>query len=151
VIDPAGPLGQSLGAAAGLMTAARDPWWIIGSAAVALHGGDPGAIGDIDVLASARDAEAVLARLAVPCQPGSPHPRFRSTIFARLTGSPLPIELMAGFAVATGDGWQPVGFASREAVDVGEARLFVPSVADLVALLALLGRDKDRRRAALIA
>ena len=72
------------------MADAEEAWWIIGSAAVALHGVDPGSIGDLDVLLGAADARRLLPTLGVEALPGRPDARFRSTIFARWTAPPCP-------------------------------------------------------------
>jgi len=53
-VSPA--LSASLNAIGNVMAGADDPWWIIASAAVALHGADPGHVADVDVLLSIRDA-----------------------------------------------------------------------------------------------
>lgn len=42
-------LSASLSAIGSVMAEAHDPWWIIASAAVALHGADPGHVSDVDV------------------------------------------------------------------------------------------------------
>ena len=47
-------------AAAMAQAGARDHWWIIGSAAVVLHGVDT-SVADVDLLLSPADAERLLA------------------------------------------------------------------------------------------
>lgn len=50
------PLLATLNAVGNIMVEARDAWWIIASAGVALHGADRGHVGDVDVLLSVDDA-----------------------------------------------------------------------------------------------
>ena len=133
------------------MAAARDPWWIIGSAAVALHGADAGMIGDVDVVLSVPDAHRLCAMRDVAIGQTAAHPLFRSRLFARWTGTPLAIELMAGFEVATADGWHPVNPVSRQRIETGGATVYVPVAGELIALLRLFGRRKDLTRAAALA
>lgn len=60
---------------------ARDPWWIIASAAVALHGADPGGVADVDILLRAADARVILPAIGIELRIGSVHAVFRSSIF----------------------------------------------------------------------
>ena len=90
------------------MRHARDPWWVISSAAVALHGVAPIEVDDVDVLMSVGDARRVMDRLGVvPIEDGA-SAMFRSTLFGRWEAPPLVVEIMAGFYVATGSGWTEV-------------------------------------------
>ena len=127
------------------MAPASDPWWIIGSAAVALHGADPGNIDDIDVVLSVADAGRVLPAIGVALTPGSSDGQFRSAIYNCWAVPVHPAEFMAGFELCEEGAWSPVGFATREEVRPG---IFVPSHGELHALLLRFGRPKDLRRAA---
>lgn len=138
-------LDPSLALVAEAMRPALDPWWIIGSAAVALHGADPGDIRDIDIVLSVADAAHVLPPLGVALSPGASDGQFRSAIYNRWATPPIPAEFMAGFELFRADGWSPVTFATREEVRPG---LFVPSRDDLYALLLEFARRKDVLRAA---
>lgn len=129
------------------MAAARDPWWIISSAAVALHGADAGEVADVDVLLSEADARAILPGIGIECLPGPEHPAFRSGIFAAWTGTALPVEFMAEFSHFSGGAWVPVQPVTRKAVDVGGATVFIPEPAELHAMLTGFGRPKDLVRA----
>lgn len=130
------------------MARAEDPWWIIGSAAVALHGRDPGGIADIDVVLSVRDAENRLEPRGILPEAKPPHPQFHSPWFARWDGTPLPTEFMAGFTINEGGPWVPVTFATRAPVEVAGKTLYVPSRTELRALMHRFGRGKDLQRAA---
>ncbi len=139
-------LTTTLSQVAAALRSAHDPWWVIGSAAVWLHGVGT-AVSDVDVLtsASASDARAMLA--AWPdAVIGAAGERFRSQPYARLPGRGLPIEIMAGIEVRVGHIWRAVRPMTRTA----RAGVFVPERAELVAILRLFGRDKDLRRAALL-
>ena len=127
------------------LAAACDPWWVIGSAAAALHGART-PVADIDVLLSVRDAAALLPRLGLAVAAGRPDDRFRSEVFARWTGAALPIEFMAGLCTREGDAWAPVHLSTRVVV----GGVAVPSRRELAALMRRFGRDKDLARAALL-
>ena len=130
------------------MREAEAPWWIIGSAAVALHGGDPGEIRDVDVIVGHADAERYLRRLGLPNAATTNDRLFRSDLFARWREPALPVELMAGLKVKASSGWAPLVIHTREAVGDG---LYAPSRAELRAILLGFGRPKDLRRAAALA
>lgn len=136
---------------AGLVAEASDDWWIIGSAAVALHGFDVATVRDVDLLMSARDAEAFLKRVGGHEPAGKPSTKFRSDVFGTWTAPPLPVEVMGGFSLSTSNGWRPVWPESRERKTIGEHALFVPSVPELKAMLLSFGRPKDLERARLLA
>jgi hypothetical protein len=143
-------LRQSLERTAALVAEASDPWWIIGSAAVLLHGGDVGGVKDIDLMMSSRDAESFLRRAGVEPRCGKASDRFRSTVFGTWSGPPVPVEVFGGFELATGGRWRPVVLTTRQAVSIGHSSVFVPSAAELARLLQSFGRPKDLERAALI-
>lgn len=149
-MDLAPPLRAALIEVAAIMAPARHDWWIIASAAMALHGVDPGPVRDIDVLFDLRDAEAVLGPLGLEPRVGVGDGLFRSDLFVTWTGTALPVELFAGFAVLEAEGWVPVAFESRQAIDLDDARLWVPSRDELYAVFLRFGRDKDLARAARI-
>ena len=144
------PLVTTLKMLADAATGAADPWWIIGSAAVALHGGDVSDARDVDLLMSERDAEAFLRSVGVDWSKGAPSDRFHSPVFGVWHEPPLPVEAFGGFQLATGDAWREVRFSSRDAIAVGGATLYVPSVAELRDLLHSFGRTKDLKRASLL-
>ncbi|MFK3889879.1 hypothetical protein [Sphingomonas sp. NPDC079357] len=124
---------------------ARDPWWVIGSAAVRLHGAET-SVADIDVLVSARDAARLLGAWPGAVTIGAASNRFRSSPFARLNGAALPVEVMADLELCTDGVWRRVSPATRVAV----AGVFVPARDELAAILRAFGRGKDLVRAALL-
>ncbi|MEM7666216.1 MAG: hypothetical protein AAF250_10215 [Pseudomonadota bacterium] len=126
----------------------NDPWWIIGSAAVALHGGDPGVIADIDVITSRRDLDALFKRLPLTDTPETGKAIFRSERFGRWSEPDLDVEFMAGLKVRVKDIWLPVEPQTRQAFDIGGATVFASEREELIAMLHLFGREKDLRRAA---
>lgn len=141
--DPA----SSIAAVGRLMEAAHDPWWIIASAAVALHGADPGRVADVDVLLSVADAQRLLPPMGLVVRPGSRHARFRSRVFATWVEPPLPVEFMAGLRYRADDRWVSVAPGTREAVESGGVTVFVPGRAELIGMLHGFGRAKDIERA----
>ena len=143
-------LADTLAMVAEAASGAKEPWWIIGSAAVVLHGRAVPHVKDVDLLMSAGDAEVLLRRVGAQPGRGEADERFRSTVFGCWTGPPIPVEVFGGFSVAVSGGWRDVSLSTREAVRVGGARVFVPSVEELVRLLHSFGRPKDLERALLL-
>lgn len=129
------------------MAAAREPWWIIGSAAVALHGGDPGGIADVDVITSRRDLEALYRRLPLTNTPDTSKSMFVSDLFGRWSEPALEVEFMTGLKLRIGDRWEPVQPQTRVAVKSDGTIVYVPEKAELIAILQRFGREKDLRRA----
>jgi hypothetical protein len=127
---------------------ARDSWWIIASAAAALHGAEI-SVADVDLLVSRRDGEALLARLGLETVLTSSD-RFRSDLFACWTGAPLPVDIMAGFHVLGADGWQEIRPVTRIALPFGGTTLPIPSIPELIEHCRLFGRPKDLARAAIL-
>ncbi|MGY2736859.1 hypothetical protein [Sphingomonas sp. UYP23] len=144
-INPA--LSASLTAVGTIMGQANDPWWIIASAAVALHGADPGHVADVDVLLSIADAKRILPTIGVAVRAGSAHATFRSSIFGTWPGTILPVEFMADFQRRSGGEWLPVQPTTRQAIAVDGAVVFVPEKAELQAMLVTFGRPKDLEQA----
>jgi hypothetical protein len=147
-LNPA--LAAALEALAGELALCAEPWWVVGSAAIALHGGCQVEVRDIDLLLSRADARALLARRGMAARPGVPDERFRSDIFASWEERGMEVDLFAGFCVRKGDDWQELVPETRQPVLLGAARLFVPSVGELIAWARLFGREKDREREALL-
>lgn len=143
-------LEQTLPRVAALMSGATDPWWIISSAAVALHGAGLQDVRDVDVLASASDAAKILSRIGLAAVPGGHDSRFRSRLFGSWREPPLPVEIMADFEVRTAAGWQAVTFETRDEITVKGHSVFVPSIAELKQLLLTFGRPKDLQRLKLL-
>jgi hypothetical protein len=136
--------------AADLAAAASEPWWIIGSAAVALHGAPVTNVRDVDLMMAQNDARRFLASVGVAPAPPSDQRQFRSVVFGTWREPPLPVEVFGDFSLATADGWRPVRLHSREPVTVGGRTVFVPSAGELEALLLSFGRAKDIERARLL-
>ena len=130
----------------------RDPWWIIGSAAMALAGIPDIVPQDIDVLCSRRDAlrlrEVWSGHIDGQLQPAD-EARFRST-FARFTHLPMPLEVMGGLEVMTAIGWQELNVRDDVRIDVGDHAVRIPTREDQRRILLAFGRDKDLAKAARI-
>ncbi|MDN4630934.1 hypothetical protein QCD71_05375 [Sphingomonas sp. PsM26] len=150
-MTPGSALTLTLRAVGEVMQAAHDPWWVIASAAVALHGVELNDVADVDVLLSIGDARRLFAALDITPHPQADHPQFRSDLFGTWMAAPLPVELMAGFRYRTAHGWQAVRPQTRVAVDVVGVSVFVLDRAELSALLYGFGRPKDHVRAARLA
>lgn len=140
-------LSATLNAIGNLMADAHDPWWIIGSAAVALLGADPGHVADVDVLLSVADARRILPAIGIELRSGSAHAAFRSSIFGIWTEPALPVEFMADFHRRSGEAWLPVLPATRQSIVIEGVGVFVPERMELQAMLTAFGRPKDMQRA----
>src|SRR6476661_4984183 len=112
-------LSQTLAMIAAAAQSATDRWWLIGSAAVVLHGGSVEAVKDVDLMMSPSDAEAFLRRTGGHVGGAQPSNRFRSKIFGVWSAPPVPIEVFGGFRLAADRQWRDVVIASREPVTVG--------------------------------
>ncbi|QCB43402.1 hypothetical protein E5673_15180 [Sphingomonas sp. PAMC26645] len=143
-------LRQTLVMTADALARAQDPWWVVSSAAVALHGVTPVEVGDVDVLLSVADAQRAMDQLGVaPIKDGA-SALFRSTLFGQWESPPLVVEIMAGFHVATGAGWTKVLPRTRVPIFVDESVVYVPDRAELAEMLRLFGRPKDLERVRLL-
>ncbi|VVT10716.1 conserved hypothetical protein [Sphingomonas aurantiaca] len=143
-------LRQTLVMMAQAMHDARDPWWVISSAAVALHGVAAVKVADVDVVTSVEDARRVMARLGVGPAKESASLMFRSTVFGQWKAPPLMVEIMAGFHVMTASGWTEVIPRTRVPMLVEEAIVYVPDRVELAEMLRLFGRPKDLERVRLL-
>jgi hypothetical protein len=143
-------LRETLVMVAAAMRDAQDPWWVISSAAVALHGVGPVEVGDVDVVMSVSDARRLMASLGVTPIEDGVSSLFRSTLFGRWETPPSVVEIMAGFYVATAAGWTEVLPRTRVPVLVEGAVVYVPERVELAGLLRLFGRPKDLQRARLL-
>lgn len=145
------PSGQSALAATlarvrDALAGAQGAYWIIGSAAVVLHGART-SVADVDVLcADPANARALIETLTGEVLDETGGALFRSAVFGRCGATSLPIEVMAGFAVRG----VPVILATREWREIGGVAVPVPSRVELIALLDRFGREKDLARAALL-
>jgi hypothetical protein len=83
--------------------------------------GRPIAVGDVDVLMSARDTRRIVPALGVGLTPGVADDRFRSDLFCRWEAPPLGVDFMGGFHFRG----EPLIPATRIAI----AGVFVPSAA----------------------
>ena len=132
---------------ADLVAIAEDDWWVIGSAAVVLHGASRVHAADVDIVMSERDACRCLLSICVDPAPGVASERFRSVVFGRWEVPPLEVEIMAGFRFQMESSWADVRPTTRDRVDVDGAALFIPSRSELSSMLRGFGRSKDEARA----
>jgi hypothetical protein len=137
-------LGEVVKVSAGL----RDPWWIIGSAALALTGLPGVVVPDVDLVTSRRDAERLIRRWADSAEPppAVPSTKFRSE-FRRFRHAPLPLEVMGDFDVWTGAEWHPIQPRTRVRVACGAGAVYVAAADEQVEILRRIGRPKDLARA----
>ncbi|MEO0551094.1 MAG: hypothetical protein AAFZ91_14330 [Pseudomonadota bacterium] len=126
----------------------EDPWWVLGSAAVALKGYDPGHVRDVDVLVSVEDAKRLMARWSVRNRIDGGTDLYRSSYFLLPDLGAVRVEIMAGYQIKQGGHWQHVRPTSREAIELDVAEIFVPSDVELIGFFEQLDRDKDKLRIA---
>ena len=127
-----------------------DPWWIIGSAAVVLHGGAVRHVKDVDLMMSASDADALLRRIGGDFRKATASERFRSLVFGVWSAPPVPVEVFGGFSLYLDETWRELSLSTRERVTVAGSCVYVPSAEELVRVLHLFGRPKDLERAKLL-
>ncbi|MEG3167451.1 hypothetical protein U1737_04495 [Sphingomonas sp. LB3N6] len=144
-------LHKTLVMVAEAMRDARDQWWVISSAAVALHGVTPIEVGDVDVVMSVGDARRLMDELDITPIEDGVSSLFRSTLFGRWETPPLVVEIMAGFHVATAAGWTELLPRTRVPVLVEGSVVYVPEREELAGMLRLFGRPKDLERVRLLA
>jgi hypothetical protein len=123
--------------------ATRDPWWIIGSAAMALHGVERVDPVDVDLMMSPEDARRLLRDRGTADDSRDEHESFRSQVFGRLTDEALPIDVMGGFHFRRGGEWIGLRPESREAIALPFGVIFAPSLAELIEITQGFGRPKD--------
>jgi hypothetical protein len=143
-------LRETLVMVAAAMREAQDPWRVISSAAVALHGVGPVEVGDVDLLMSVGDARRVMDWLGIAPIEDCASSLFRSTLFGRWETPPLVVEFMAEFHVATSAGWTEVLPRTRVPIFVEGCAVYVPERAELAGMLSLFGRPKDLERVRLL-
>ncbi len=143
-------LRETLVTVADAMRDAQDSWWVIASAAVALHGVTPIEVGDVDVVMSVGDARRVMDSLDITPIEHGVSSLFRSTLFGRWETPPLIVEIMAGFHVATAAGWTEVLPMTRVPILVEGCAVYIPERAELAGMLSLFGRPKDLERVRLL-
>jgi hypothetical protein len=142
---------RTLRMAAEALAATQDAWWVIGGAAIGLHGVLTTDVPDVDVIMSTRDARHVALSLNLPHSQDGGTGLFRSEIFARWTSLPLTVDLMGGFQTWTRGAWKRLEPATREPVPIGGQILYIPSRRELIDICRLFGRPKDMARAAALA
>ena len=143
-------LAETLVMTAKAAEAATAGWWIIGSAAVVLHGGKVPHVKDVDLMMSAADAGTFLRRVGAELRPADASERFHSKVFGIWDAPPVPVEVFGGFRVAHGASWREIRLQTREPVTVAGAEVYVPSASELVQLLLAFGRTKDLERAQML-
>lgn len=132
------------------MADCKNPWWVIGSAAVALYLGRDIGVRDVDILLEPGDAKAIRERLGISFAAAKPHPLFRSREYFTSNASPLPIEFMADFSMFSDGRWEAVTLTTRRRMQIGSIVLYTPDIGELVLLLGRFGRPKDLERLALL-
>lgn len=126
----------------------QDPWWVTGSAAIALTGVEIEVL-DVDLLLSHRDARTLLGDWAVPTRVTEEQDRFRF-IAGTHGGTPIPVQILGALDVNVEGQWFPVTPTTRQQIDLAGGPLYIPDVADQLALLLLLRRPQDLVRAEML-
>jgi len=127
----------------------REPWWLIGSAALHISGVLDIAVHDVDVMVSDADARRLLAHWRESIDPAFRPERpdlFRSH-FGRIRGYALPVEVMGNLELFRDGVWQAVCPADRAVVEWQGLSVAVPGLAAQCAILESFGRAKDIAKA----
>lgn len=132
------------------LAANEDPWWVLGSAAIALCGVDPQIIRDIDVVISPEDARRLMTLHDLINQADGGDHRFRSGTMLRPDLGPVRVEILSNYEIRERGIWTPLALNTRKTVEVEGATLFVPELDEQIEVLSRLGREKDLQRIALI-
>lgn len=141
---------ETLVSVAAAMQPGRDPWWIVGSAALALLEVSPVRVAAIDVLLSVRDARKILPAIGVEPIREVERETFRSEVFATWRGNAMRVDFMAGVQTRNDGKWEDLVLQPRQAISVNGAHVFVPSVVELLGMLVGFGRPKDLERVRLL-
>jgi len=133
----------------GLLADLHQPWWLIGPAAVALHGGAAGQFSRFEVIVSPGDARRLAEERGLTLTPGPATALKRSRKSLTLPIGGLDARLMVWVEQHVGGRWVPVQPKSRVAIDLGGGRqVFVPEREELIDILKQTGRGRDMVRAA---
>lgn len=151
--DNAAALRATLGAALPVLHCrCREPWWLIGSAALHISGVPGIEVHDIDVLVADADAVRLLAgwheRLDDAFQPERTD-LFRSR-FGRVDGFALPLEVMGDLKLRRDGEWQLVRPTDRILIRWQGFSVPVPSLPAQRAILESFGRAKDLAKAEVV-
>lgn len=121
----------------------EDEWWIVGSAAAALAGAEIAEVRDVDLLLSENDAHRLADLWSdKPKSAADESSQFRSAAFWRFESGPFAIEAMGGFEMKVRGEWRKI----RPLTRIARGDVFTPSIAEQIALLEVMGRDKDAAR-----
>lgn len=142
---------SALGELPALLRYCQDDYWIISSAAVALHIQQDIGAADIDLLVSRADGHKLMQQYRLTNQADQRHALFRSSLLLQYHEFALPVEIMAELTVKSGSGWQPIRPQSRQQIMTGGNFFFLPDREELAAMLACFGRPKDLERLDLLA
>lgn len=114
-----------------------------------LHGLDL-AIADVDLVLAPEDAALVLQEHGCILPSSDESGPYRSDVFGRIEGGPLPIEILGGFHAREDDRWVAVRPVTRLEIGLAKEEVFVPSLLDLASITRRLGRPKDVLRAEML-
>lgn len=129
------------------MAESHNPWWIFGSAAVALHGSAEGPLKTIDVAVSPGDFRRLVATHG-PSNKGFSSPLLRARQLLSLEIDGVHARIMHVPEVHAQGRWHAIRPATRLAFRVNDATLYTPERAELIALLELAGTKRDLAAAA---
>lgn len=129
------------------LTDCLDPWWVLGSAAIALCGVNPSGVRDIDVLVSSRDSERLMQLHDLENSADGGNSLFRSDTFLLPELGTIRVEIMSNYEISSNSGWKKLAPLSRLAIILEDTTLFVPNIQEQIEILHALGRPKDLKRA----
>lgn len=133
-----------------MLSACADPWWLLGSAAIALSGIDPNGVRDLDVLVSPADADRLMARHKLANDADGGNLLFRSDTLLLPDLGQVPVEIMSNYFIKAGATWKLLTPKTRVRVKAAEIDMFVPEISEQIEILMALGRPKDFARVELL-
>ncbi|MEO1220521.1 MAG: hypothetical protein AAFY42_04110 [Pseudomonadota bacterium] len=133
-----------------LLSECEDPWWVLGSAAIALVGVDPKGVRDVDFLVSHPDAKRLMKTHGLKNDADGGNALFRSDVLLLPVLGRIPVEVMGNYYIKTAEAWRLLAPQTRARVEVDGATLYVPHISEQIEILMALGRPKDLARIELL-
>jgi hypothetical protein len=126
-------------------------WMLIGGSAMAMHGLGDGPISDIDIVVSSDGAKCLTECYKWPNLADTGSVLFKSDYFFKYNSGEIPIEIMGNFQIWNQNNWIEIAPSPTITMPFGQSFVKVATLARLSQIFRLTGRDKDIRRAELIA
>lgn len=126
--------------------------YIIGGAALILHGIPIESTSDIDILTTHHSAEILKNNLSQYHDINyiTKNDDLFQSNFARYVTPTMDIEVMSNLKVCKNNVWIPVEVLDFVEITLGDITIRIPTITELLRILTLFGREKDLKRIKLI-